>query len=298
MIVLRTTDQRVVMDFRVACGWRQMPLAISALMACLLVPAAALACVELSGEAGPGALLWGRTDPGSQVWLDDEPLRLSPEGSFVLGFGRDAEGESVLRIEGVASCWKPLRIGRREYPVQRIDGLPQQTVTPSPQHHQRIRREQALIDRARSTSVNRAWFSQGFQWPALGPVSGVYGSQRIYNGIPGTPHYGVDVASPEGTAVSAPAAGIVVLAEADLFFSGGTVIIDHGLEVFSSFLHLSKLHARVGEIVQAGELIGEIGASGRATGAHLDWRMKWRKRWIDPQLLVPPMPGSAYNGKP
>ena len=264
------------------------------LMLLLMFPAATLACVELNSAPRSGALLWGEVEPGSQVWLDDEALRVGAEGDFVLGFGRDATGERVLRIEGSRSCWKILRVAGREYPLQRVEGVPRQTVSPSPKQQQRIERERALVNRARSKSSPKAWFSGGFQWPAQGPISGVYGSRRSYNGIPGSPHYGVDVAAPAGAPVTAPAPGIVVLAEADLFYSGGTVIIDHGLEVFSSFLHMSKLHTRVGNRVQSGELIGEIGASGRATGAHLDWRMKWRKRWVDPQLLVPPMSKSPH----
>ncbi|WP_332102842.1 M23 family metallopeptidase [Kineobactrum salinum] len=130
----------------------------------------------------------------------------------------------------------------------------------------------------------------GFSWPVEGRISGVYGSQRIYNGKPGSPHYGVDVAVPTGTEVRAPAAGVVTLAEPDLFYSGGTIILDHGYLLSSSFLHLSKLHVAVGDEVEPGDLIAEVGATGRATGPHLDWRMSWRSARIDPQFLVPPMP--------
>ena len=131
---------------------------------------------------------------------------------------------------------------------------------------------------------------QGFVWPVTGRISGVYGSQRIYNGTHGTPHYGVDIARPEGTPVLAPAAGEVTLAEPDLFYSGGTVILDHGYGFSSSFLHLSEVHVSLGDLLSAGDLIGAIGATGRATGPHLDWRMSWFSQRIDPQLLVPPMP--------
>ena len=126
--------------------------------------------------------------------------------------------------------------------------------------------------------------------PATGRISGVYGSQRVYNGTPGSPHYGVDVAVPTGHPVRAPGPGRVTLAEPDLFYSGGTVILDHGYGLSSSFLHMSALHVKVGDEVSTGDLIGEVGATGRATGPHLDWRMSWLNQRIDPQLLVPAMP--------
>ncbi len=248
------------------------------------------ACLELNGEPRQGALLWGQVNSASEVFLDDQALPLSVEGVFVFALSRNASGQRVLRVEGEDSCWKTLDIKQRDYRVQHIEGVPQKTVTPGPEYQQRIKREQALINRARSSNTPTPYFAQGFRWPATGPISGVYGSQRVYNGTPGRPHYGVDVASPTGTPVTAPASGKIVLAEADLFYSGGTVIIDHGMQVFSSFLHMSEVHAKVGDTVVAGELIGKIGATGRATGPHLDWRIKWRKHWVDPQLLVSPMP--------
>jgi murein DD-endopeptidase MepM/ murein hydrolase activator NlpD len=179
-------------------------------------------------------------------------------------------------------------------------------VTPPPERLERIRRERKLVGAAKARHLSRPDLLldalAGFEWPAVGPISGVYGSQRIYNGTPRSPHYGVDVAMPTGTPVYAPSAGVVTLAEPDLFYSGGTIILDHGFRLSSSFLHLSKLHVEVGQEVNQGDLIAEIGASGRATGAHLDWRMSWRDQRIDPQLLAPPMPkqgdGQATGGVP
>jgi murein DD-endopeptidase MepM/ murein hydrolase activator NlpD len=150
------------------------------------------------------------------------------------------------------------------------------------------------LDAAKARQLPRPDLLQGalagFEWPALGPISGVYGSQRYYNGTAGNPHYGVDVAVPVGTPVYAPAAGVVTLAEPDLLFSGGTIILDHGFRLSSAFLRLSNVLVEVGQEIDIGDLIGEVGATGRATGAHLDWRMNWRSHRIDPQLLVPPMP--------
>jgi murein DD-endopeptidase MepM/ murein hydrolase activator NlpD len=260
--------------------------------------AASSACIEFNTAVKQGALLWGEVPAGSSVFLDDEALQVSAGGVVVLGFGRDSTASSTLRVEGEESCTVELEVASREYRIQRVEGVPQKTVTPGPEHLERIRREAQLVRDARAKSSRRTDFAGGFQWPLTGPISGVYGSQRVYNGTPGRPHYGVDVAMPTGTPVSAPAPGVVVLAEPDLFYSGGTVIIDHGLGVSSTFLHLSKVLVEVGTRVHPGDLVAEVGATGRATGAHLDWRMNWRDRRVDPQLLVPPMPQSAYNTRP
>ena len=260
------------------------------ILATVAIGQSALACIELNGEVRQGALLWGAVSPDSKVFLDDEALLVSTEGVVVFGLGRDPTGTLTLRVEGPQSCVLSLQIATREYRIQRVDGVPQRTVTPDPEDLERIRREAALVRSARKNSSSQTYFAAGFQWPVLGPVSGVYGSQRIYNGDPGRPHYGVDVAVPSGTPVGAPAPGVVVLAEPDLFYSGGTIIIDHGSEVSSSFLHLSEVSVEVGTAVKAGEIVGKVGSTGRATGPHLDWRMNWRNRRVDPQLLVPPMP--------
>jgi murein DD-endopeptidase MepM/ murein hydrolase activator NlpD len=186
-----------------------------------------------------------------------------------------------------------------------VEGVPAKTVHPPKEQLERIRQEAALVRAARADRLDRpdllnAVFA-GFIWPIEGPISGVYGSQRYYNGEPGRPHYGVDVAAPEGSVVHAPAAAVVTLAEADLFYSGGTIVLDHGYLLSSSFLHLSKVLVKVGDELKAGDIIGEVGSTGRATGPHLDWRMNWRDQRIDPQLLAPPMPKppkSPYNAAP
>jgi len=256
----------------------------------LLAVQPALACLELNGEVRQGALLWGSVAPGSQVFLEEEALQVSTEGVVVFGFGRDETGSRVLRVEGKRDCEALLDIETREYRISRVEGVPQRTVTPDPEDMERIRRERELVRAAKANSSDRTDFAAGFQWPVTGRISGVYGSQRVYNGKPGNPHYGVDVARPTGTPVAAPAPGVITLAEPDLFYSGGTIIIDHGSRVSSSFLHLSEVSVEVGQRVEPGDIVGKIGATGRATGAHLDWRMSWRNRRVDPQLLVPPMP--------
>ncbi|HEY6130366.1 MAG TPA: M23 family metallopeptidase, partial [Halioglobus sp.] len=260
-----------------------------------LMPGRALSnCLELEGSLTQGGLIWGKVPSGSRVSLNGEALDVLEDGTTFAGFGRDAPATAELMVVGSVPCRQTLHIARRDYNVQRVQGVPQKTVTPSPEELERIRREQALVDAAKARRLARPDLLRGalagFQWPTLGPISGVYGSQRFYNGAAGNPHYGVDVAVPVGTPVRAPAAGLVTLAEPDLFYSGGTIILDHGFRFSSAFLHMSKVLVDVGQEVKAGEVIGEVGATGRATGAHLDWRMSWRDQRIDPQLLAPPMP--------
>ncbi len=179
-----------------------------------------------------------------------------------------------------------MKIAKRDYRIQRIDGLPPRKVTPKAEDLKRIRQETALVKAARRRDDPRTDFMRGFIWPAKGRVSGVYGSQRILNGQPRRPHFGVDVAGPVGTPVVAPADGVVTLVHPDMFFSGGTLVIDHGHGLSSSFLHLSEVLVKEGQRVKQGELIARIGATGRVTGAHLDWRMNLFDTRIDPQLLV------------
>lgn len=264
-------------------------LAAAAALALLVNPASA--CVELQGELQQGGLVWGQVAPGSRVSLDGDSLDVLADGTFIAGFGRNAGAAAVLQVEGAGACRETLAVASREYNIQRVEGVPQQTVTPPPEQLARIARERALVSAAKNRRIERpdllGQALAGFDWPVQGRISGVYGSQRVYNGTPGNPHYGLDVAVPTGTIVRAPAAGIVTLAEPDLFYSGGTIILDHGYRLSSSFLHLSKVRVAVGDEVPAGAIIGEVGATGRATGPHLDWRMSWRSERIDPQFLVP-----------
>ena len=251
-------------------------------------------CVSLDGRLVPGGLVYARVAPGAKVMLDGQPLDVMDDGLVLFGLGRDAKPSFELSLEGPVNCKRRVNIAPREYNIQRVEGVPQRTVTPDPADLERIARERELVRKAKARNIQRpdllAAAVAGFDWPAIGPISGVYGSQRVYNGKPGNPHYGVDVAVPTGSIVRAPAPGIITLAEPDLFYSGGTIILDHGYRLSSSFLHLSKVRVEVGQEVAAGDIIGEVGATGRATGPHLDWRMSWRRERVDPQLLVPPMP--------
>jgi murein DD-endopeptidase MepM/ murein hydrolase activator NlpD len=278
------------MIYRFAIPFARQLLVVLMLM--LAAPALLAGPVVLQGDLIQGGMVIGETEPGNRVFYDGEPIRVSPEGLFLLGFGRDDALEHTLEIKKREETLerRKLVIGKRQYQIQRIDGLPPEKVTPPERDWERIKRETAMIKRARRLDDPRTDFDKGFVWPAKGIISGVYGSQRILNGEPRRPHFGIDIAAPTGTPVYAPADGMVTLAHPDMFFSGGTLILDHGHQLSSSFLHLSRLHVQEGNRVKQGELIAEIGATGRVTGAHLDWRMNLRKARIDPQLLVPPMP--------
>ena len=248
----------------------------------------------LDGDLVQGGLIFGRVTPGADVQVADRVLRVSPEGRFILGFGRDAEAEVELNVtypDGSKEA-RLLPVKARQYDIQRIDGVAKKYVSPSEEVLERIKQENAEIARVRAIDHPEAFFDNGFIWPVVGRISGVYGSQRIFNGEPRRPHFGVDVAAPKGTPVNAPADGIVTLAESDLYYSGGTVILDHGHGLTSAFLHMDSLSVEVGQRIKQGVKIGTLGSTGRSSGPHLDWRINWFEERIDPQLLVGPMPAT------
>ncbi len=248
--------------------------------------------ITLKGEPVQGGLIFGQAPPGSSVKLDDTEVMVSPEGLFVIGFGRDETGIRILTVAtpGSETLTTELSVESREYDIERVDGLPPRTVTPDPEAAERIRQEGAMVATARARRDQRTDFAVPFTWPASGRISGVYGSQRVLNGEPRRPHFGLDIAAPTGTPVYAPANGIVTLAHDDMYFSGGTLIIDHGHGLSSSFLHLSEILVEAGTRVRQGDLVARIGATGRASGPHLDWRMNWLDRRVDPQPLVEGLP--------
>lgn len=254
------------------------------LLVCLALPAAAF---EIAGNAVQGGMMTGRTAPGTEVRVDGEPIRVSPDGRFVFGFGRDHDGSAELTVGGET---RTIEVAKRDYDIQRIEGLPKKMVTPPPETLERIHRENAEIARVRALDTAETFFAENWIWPAHGIISGVFGSQRVLNGKPRRPHYGVDVAGPVGTPVMAPTDGIVRMAAPDLYFTGGTVMLDHGHGVTSVYSHLSKIDVKVGQRVSQGEKIAEIGSTGRATGPHLDWRVNWFTERLDPALLAGPMP--------
>ena len=258
----------------------------------LLASASYGSALNLRGHFIQGGLLFGNAAPGTRVAYQGRTLRVSPEGLFVIGLDRDAPLASVIEVRrpnGVRES-HPLIIDARDYQIERIDGLPPRKVDPDPEDLSRIRAEAALVQNARKRDDPRTGFAGGFIWPVTGRISGVYGSQRVLNGQPRRPHYGVDIAAPTGTPVKAPADGVVSLVHPDMFYSGGTLILDHGHGLSSSFLHLHRIRVREGEPIRQGAVIAEVGATGRVTGPHLDWRMNWFDQRVDPTLLVGPMP--------
>lgn len=256
--------------------------------------------LQLRGEFRQGELVVGKVLPGSRVRALGRELRVAADGTFVFGFDRDAADSIVIDVtlpDGSA-LQETRTVEKREYDIQRVTGIAKRIMEPSAADIERSKRENAMVGAARQRDDDRVDFLQPFIWPTQGPVTGVYGSQRYYNGVPGRPHYGVDVGMPTGTPVVAPAAGIVSLAHPGMFYSGGTLIIDHGHGVSSTLMHLSEILVKEGDRVQQGQLVARVGATGRASGAHLDWRMNWFGERIDAQRLVPPMPQSPANPSP
>lgn len=243
----------------------------------------------LNGSLTQGALLRGKLPSGSFVWLNNKRINILLSGDFVFGFGRDAALTQKLewQLPGQTSRnQKNLKLAKREYNIQRIEGVASKYVSPPKEVLARIRNDNVQIATARATSSELTAFTKALILPAKGLVSGVYGSQRVFNGEPKRPHYGLDIAGPVGTAVKAPLDGVVTLAHADMYYSGGTLIIDHGLGVSSTFIHLSLIDVKLGDVVTQGQKIAEMGATGRVTGPHLDWRINWFKERLDPALLV------------
>lgn len=251
--------------------------------------------LSLQGDFTQGGLVIGQAVPGAEVKFEGQDIKVSDDGYFVFGFHRDMpESATLIVSKGEQTETQPITIRKRQYNIERIDGLPPSKVTPKkPEVLARIKKETAQVAEARAEVTDFRYFMQDFIWPAKGRLSGFYGSQRVLNGDPKRPHFGVDVAAPTGTEVVAPADGVVRLAHPDMFYSGGTIIIDHGFGVNSTFLHLSSVDVEVGEPVKQGDFIGRIGATGRATGPHLDWRLNWLSHRLDPQLLVPPFEETA-----
>ncbi|WP_431688315.1 M23 family metallopeptidase [Hahella sp. NBU794] len=253
--------------------------------------------IELKGDLTQGGLVVGQISADAQVWYDDHKLELTKDGHFVFGFERDDELSHSLKVRlADGQEWtQPVTISARDYDIQYIEGIPKKMMEPDPNDLKRIREENAQVARARGRDSRLNYFLQGFICPAKGPITGVYGSQRYFNGEPRRPHYGLDIAAPRGASVIAPASGEVTLTHPDMFFSGGTLVIDHGYGVSSTFIHLDKILVKVGDKVEQGQEIAKVGSTGRATGPHLDWRINWFQTRLDPALLLASEPKMMSN---
>jgi len=235
-----------------------------------------------------GALVIGKVPAGSAVEHAGRNLRSTGYGTVVFGVGRDAVGPLAVKVVRPDGSQEQVRIAvePRDWPLQRVDGVPPKTVDPPPAIAERVRREQARVAQARQRDDARVDFTQRFVRPVEGRISGRFGRARAYNGKPGAPHSGMDIAAASGTPVKAPAAGIVTFADPDLYLTGGTLLIDHGHGVSSNFLHLSRIDVQVGDRVEQGQVVAAVGSTGRSTGPHLHWGMNWFDVRIDPQLVL------------
>ncbi|GMU42960.1 MAG: hypothetical protein AMXMBFR25_09460 [Lysobacterales bacterium] len=271
-------------------GTRALLLAGLALLVTSVPAATPPDGLTLDAPLRQGQLVIGRTEPGARVSVDARNLRIDDQGRFVFGLGRDQLRVVLcLRLAGdkKARC-AGLPVASRRYHIERVDGLPPATVNPDPAEQARIEREAALIAKARERDDSRSDFAEAFRWPARGRISGVYGSQRVLNGNPKSPHMGLDIAAPAGTPILAPLPGVVTLVHADMLLTGRTVVLDHGHGVSSVYLHMHRIEVREGQYLRRGEPVGTIGMSGRASGPHLHLGLNWFEVKLDPQLLLPP----------
>ena len=250
--------------------------------------------LNLNGEWQQGGVVRGHADSNiQQLRLNDKPLAIHANGNFIFAFARKATPNNTLSYRYNDKDYQVgFQLKRRQYQTQRINNLPKDKVTVPKKQLERIYSEYAMARKARASMRSLDYFSQNFILPMRGIITGVYGSQRILNGKPRRPHFGIDIAAATGTIVRAPAAGVVEMTHNDMYFSGATLILNHGLGVSSTFLHLHRILVQEGQVVRQGQAIAEVGATGRVTGAHLDWRMNWHEVRFDPMLIL-----SAENRK-
>ena len=231
-----------------------------------------------------GSFILGKTEPGSEVFIDKKKVKVTPDGYFVFGLGRDRKNDVVITINKKKIVKK---VFKKKYNIQRIDGLEKEKVTPPEEVYERIKRENKWIGEARAINSDLTFFVKKFIIPVENAViTGVYGSQRILNGKPKWPHYGLDFAAEEGTKIKAMLDGTVTLAEPDLFYTGGTLIFDHGHGISTLYMHMEKIFVKKGQKVKQGDIIGTVGSTGRATGAHLDVRLNWFQIRLDPATAL------------
>jgi len=243
---------------------------------------------EFQGNFKQGSFILGKTTPNSKVFIDNREVKVTKDGFFVFGLGRDRKNNVLIKISknGDAKIIEK-KVFKRKYNIQRIDGLPKKKVTPPKEVYERIKQENKLIVDAREIDSDLSYFKKKFVTPLdKAIVTGVYGSQRILNGKPKWPHYGIDFAAKEGTKIKAMLDGTATMVEPDLFYTGGTLIFDHGHGISTLYMHLKDIYVKKGQEVKQGEIIGTVGSTGRSTGPHLDVRLNWFGVRLDPATVL------------
>jgi len=244
--------------------------------------------VTFEGTFVQGSFILGKTKPGSEIFIDKRKVKVTKKGFFAFGISRDRKNDVVITLVNDERKEKIIKkIKKRKYKIQKIDGLDKKKVTPPEEVYERIKKENKLIGKARSIDSNLVFFSKKFMLPVDNfIISGVYGSQRILNGIPKWPHYGLDFAAAEGTKIKAMLDGVVTLSNPDLYYTGGTLIFDHGHGISTLYMHMKKIFVQKGQKVKQGDIIGTVGSTGRATGSHLDIRLNWFDVRLDPMTVL------------
>ena len=243
---------------------------------------------EFQGDFKQGSFILGKTKPNSKIFVDKTKVRVTKDGYFAFGIGRDRKNNILIKIinSGETELIEK-KVFKKEYKIQRINGLPPKQVTPPPEVYERIKKDNKLIGKARAVNSNITFFKEKFSLPIdKFIITGVYGSQRILNGKPRRPHYGIDFHAPEGTPVRAMLDGTVTRAEKDLYFTGGTIIFDHGHGISTLFMHMKDVNVKEGQKIKKGQVVGTVGKTGRSTGPHLDIRLNWFEVKLDPATVL------------
>ena len=243
--------------------------------------------IEFQGKFIQGHFILGKTNPDSKVLVGKKEVKVSKEGFFVFGIDRDRKFDlTFTKIENNKKTKIIKKVLKRKYNIQRIDGLAESKVTPPESVYKRIKKENNAIGEARAINSDLLFFKEKFIMPVEGIISGVYGSQRILNGKPRWPHYGIDIAAKLGTMIKSSGTGVVTMAEDDLYYTGGTIIMDHGHGISTIYSHLENVLVSVGDQINKGDVIGTVGSTGRSTGPHLDFRVNWFQTRLDPMSVL------------
>ncbi len=243
--------------------------------------------IEFQGKFLQGHFILGKTDPNAKILVGKKEVKVSKDGFFVFGIDRDQKYDlTFTKIINEKKSITTKKVLKRKYNIQRIDGLAESKVTPPESVYKRIKKENNSIGEARAINSDLQFFKEKFIMPVEGIISGVYGSQRILNGKPRWPHYGIDIAAKQGTMIKSSGSGIVTMAEDDLYYTGGTVIMDHGHGISTIYSHLENVLVSVGDQINQGDIIGTVGSTGRSTGPHLDFRINWFQTRLDPMSVL------------